>query len=210
MRVTNYPLGPIETNSYILDNGKEALSIDVGGDPTPILNFLKENGLTLCAILITHQHFDHLYGVHAIQQALKVPAYVPSGDNVLADTESARGGIWGMPMVPPFTAQDLPAGKVMTIGNFSFSILPTPGHTPGGVSFYFPDAACVFTGDSLFYRSLGRTDFPGGSHETLILSIQRNLFSLPDETTAYPGHGPSTNIGEERTSNPFIGEFAES
>ena len=146
MRVTSFPLGPIETNSYILDDGKNALSIDVGGDPAPILDFLSRENLTL----------------------------LPDGED--------------------------------TIGPFHFKILPTPGHTPGGVSFYFPDAKSVFTGDSLFYRSMGRTDFPFGDHEKLIKGIRDNLFTLPPDTTVYPGHGPQSNIGEESLENPFIGE----
>ena len=97
----------------------------------------------------------------------------------------------------------------MQLGGFSFAILKTPGHTPGGVSFHFPEARSVFTGDSLFYRSMGRTDFPGGDHQTLMQSIRSTLFSLPADTAAYPGHGPATTVGDERLNNPFIGEFAE-
>lgn len=208
MRITSFPLGPIETNSYILDNGRDALSIDVGGDPAPILAFLQKEKLTLLAILVTHRHFDHLYGIHALQEALHVPAYVPTGDDCIAQTESSRGGIWGMPLVPDFEATPLP-GKNLIIGSFACRVLLTPGHTPGGVSYYFEKAKAVFTGDALFYRSLGRTDFPGGNHAQLVRSIRENLFTLPADTTAYPGHGPETNIGEERLENPFIGDFPE-
>ena len=163
MRVTSFPLGPIETNSYILDDGKNALSIDVGGDPAPILDFLSRENLTLLATIITHQHFDHLYGVHALQEKLGTPCYCPKGDAPIENTESTKGGLWGLPRVPEFRKEYLPDGED-TIGPFHFKILPTPGHTPGGVSFYFPDAKSVFTGDSLFYRSMGRTDFPFGDH----------------------------------------------
>ena len=205
MRVTSFPLGPIETNSYILDDGKNALSIDVGGDPAPILDFLSRENLTLLATIITHQHFDHLYGVHALQEKLGTPCYCPKGDAPIENTESTKGGRWGLPRVPEFRKEYLPDGED-TIGPFHFKILPTPGHTPGGVSFYFPDAKSVFTGDSLFYRSMGRTDFPFGDHEKLIKGIRDNLFTLPPDTTVYPGHGPQSNIGEESLENPFIGE----
>ena len=147
MRITSFPLGPIETNSYILDNGRDALSIDVGGDPAPILAFLQREKLTLLAILVTHRHFDHLYGIHALQEALHVPAYVPTGDDCIAETESSRGGIWGMPLVPDFEATPLP-GKNLIIGSFACRVLLTPGHTPGGVSYYFEKAKAVFTGDA--------------------------------------------------------------
>lgn len=204
MRVTSFPLGPIETNSYILDDGTSALSIDVGGDPAPILEFLAKEKLTLLATIITHQHFDHLYGVHALQEKLGTPCYCPKGDAPIEETESTKGGLWGLPKVPDFKKDYLPDGED-AIGPFHFKILPTPGHTPGGVSFYFPDAKCVFTGDSLFYRSMGRTDFPFGDHEKLIKGIRENLFTLPNDTTVYPGHGPQSNIGEESLENPFIG-----
>ena len=206
MRITTFPIGPLGTNCYVIDNGREALTIDVGGDPAPITAFLKNQGLTLLAILITHMHFDHLYGVRALQDATGVPCYVPAGDDCIANTEVARGGIWGMPLVPEFTSTRLP-GKNILIGGFTCRVLPCPGHTPGGVSYYFEQAGVVFTGDSLFYRSLGRTDFPGGNHAQLIRSVRESLFTLPASTTAYPGHGPETTIGDEKAHNPFVGDF---
>ena len=206
--IETFPLGPLGTNSYLVHRDGEALAIDVGGDPAPVTAFLQAKGLKLLAILVTHQHFDHLYGVHALQEATSAPCFVPAGDGAIADTEAARCGIWGMPPVPAFESQPLPEGT-MQLGGFSFAILKTPGHTPGGVSFHFPEARSVFTGDSLFYRSMGRTDFPGGDHQTLMQSIRSTLFSLPADTAAYPGHGPATTVGDERLNNPFIGEFAE-
>ena len=207
MRVTSFPLGPLGTNSYLLDNGTEALAIDVGGDPAEMLDFLNKNSLKLSAILITHRHFDHLYGVAALQKALDVPCYLPCGEDVLRDSEAARGGIWGMPMVPAFRETPLPEGKVC-LGSIEVTILHTPGHTPGSVSYYIEEAACVFTGDALFYRSVGRTDFPMGDHQALLASIRETLFKLPQETIVYPGHGPESSIGDERQHNPFVGDFA--
>ena len=206
--IETFSLGPLGTNSYLVHRDGEALAIDVCGDPAPIADFLAARGLRLLGILVTHQHFDHLYGVHALQEASGAPCFVPAGDAPIADTEAARGGIWGMPPVPAFESSPLPEGT-MALGAFSFDILKTPGHTPGGVSFHFPEARSVFTGDSLFYRSMGRTDFPGGDHQTLMQSIRSTLFSLPAGTAAYPGHGPATTVGDERLNNPFIGEFAE-
>ena len=207
MHVNSFPLGPLGTNSYILDNGIEALAIDVGGDPADMLAFLSRNNLKLLAILITHRHFDHLYGVAALQQVLDVPCYLPSGEDVLRDSEAAQGGIWGMPMVPAFSETSLSEGSTR-IGSFEITVLNTPGHTPGSVSYYIREAGCVFTGDALFYRSVGRTDFPMGDHQKLLASVRKNLFTLPPETIVYPGHGPQSSIGDERQHNPFVGDFA--
>ena len=176
MHVNSFPLGPLGTNSYILDNGIEALAIDVGGDPADMLAFLSRNNLKLLAILITH-------------------------------SEAAQGGIWGMPMVPAFSETSLSEGSTR-IGSFEITVLNTPGHTPGSVSYYIREAGCVFTGDALFYRSVGRTDFPMGDHQKLLASIRENLFTLPPETIVYPGHGPQSSIGDERQHNPFVGDFA--
>ena len=98
-------------------------------------------------------------------------------------------------------------GDTIQLDELTFTVLETPGHTPGGVSYYFPDEKAVFTGDALFYRSLGRTDFPGGDHDTLLHSIRKVLFALPEETAVLPGHGPATSIGNERRNNPFCGDF---
>lgn len=204
MRVTPFPLGPLGTNSYVVDNGYEALVVDVGGDPTELLTFLDKNCLSLKAILVTHRHFDHLYGIQALQKALDVPCYTPAGEAPLASTESSKGGIWGMPLVPEFREEYLPE-KSIRVSTIEASILDTPGHTPGSVSFYLPAEGCVFTGDALFYRSIGRTDFPMGNHKQLLRSIRDTLFALPDETVVYPGHGPSTTIGDEKRHNPFVG-----
>ncbi len=206
MRVTTFSLGPLGTNSYIVDRDGRALAIDMGGDPAPVLEYLKAERLRLNAILITHRHFDHLYGVAALQKACLCPAFVPAGDAPLAGTEAAAGGIWGFPMVPAFAATGFT--DKLDLPGFEVQVLSTPGHTPGGVSFYFPQAGCVFTGDALFYRSIGRTDFPLGDHQTLLQSVRNVLFALPDATIVYPGHGPETSIGDERRHNPFIGDFA--
>lgn len=206
MSVATFPLGPLETNSYVMDFNKHAAVIDVGGDPAAIIKYLEQNDLSLDAICITHRHFDHQYGVAGLAQATGAPVYVPEKDEELAQTEAGKGGIWGMPPVPPFKAEFLPPGKTVLAG-MECRVLETPGHTPGGVSLYFPEQNCVFTGDALFYRSLGRTDFPGGNHQQLLASIHKQLFTLPPEAVVYPGHGPSTTIGDERRENPFCGEF---
>lgn len=207
MPIATFPLGPLGTNSYLVNTGPEALAIDVGGDPSPMLRYLEENNLKLGAICLTHRHFDHVYGVAELSEKTGATVYSPSGDDVIADTESGRGGIWGMPLVSPFKSSPMPAGKTTFCG-MDCDVLSTPGHTPGGVSLYFPELCAVFTGDALFYRSMGRTDFPLGDQGLLLKSIRNELFALPDSVKVYPGHGPATTIGDEKSQNPFCGDFA--
>ncbi|MBO4300705.1 MAG: MBL fold metallo-hydrolase [Desulfovibrio sp.] len=208
MPVADFPLGPLQTNSYIIHNEGRAVAVDVGGDPDPMLQYLTSQRLQLTDILITHRHFDHVYGVAALAEATGAPVHVPAEDDCLADTEAARGGIWGFPLVPDFSAQHIAMGAT-TFGGMTCQVLSTPGHTPGGISLYFPDDHLVFTGDALFYRSLGRTDFPGGDQATLLHSVTAVLFALPENTVVYPGHGPSTTIGDEKRHNPFCGGFLQ-
>lgn len=206
MPVATFPLGPLQTNSYLIHNAGQAVAVDVGGEPAPMLEYLTEHKLALAAICLTHRHFDHLYGVAELAGATKAVVYAPTGDDSLAETESGKGGIWGFPPVPPFDSLPMPMGSA-SFGGMECRVLETPGHTPGGVSLYFPAEKLVFTGDALFYRSMGRTDFPGGDQATLLRSIKDVLFTLPEDTTVYPGHGPATSIGDERKNNPFCGEF---
>ena len=206
MPIATFPLGPLSTNSYLLHTGTAAVAIDVGGDPAPVLEYLMAQHLTLDAICLTHRHFDHLYGVARLAEATGCPVYSPSGDDALARSESGMGGIWGMPLVTPFDSEPMPTGRTQ-FGGMDCVVLETLGHTPGGVSLYFPAEKACFTGDALFYRSMGRTDFPGGDQEQLLRSIRETLFRLPDDVTVYPGHGPATSIGDERHHNPFCGEF---
>ena len=203
MRVTCFEIGPMPTNCYVVDNGREALCVDPGGDPAPVVDFLRKEGLQPLAILLTHRHFDHMLGIAALQKAYGLPCLVPAGDSVIKDDEVARGGIWGIPEVPPFSCQELPVAKslpggVLGIGGFTFQILDTPGHTPGHVSFYFPEAKAVLDGDTLFCHTIGRSDFTFGSQEQLLASIRDVLFKLPDETVVYSGHGPESTIGAEK------------
>ena len=207
MPIATFPIGPLATNSYLVHETNEAVAIDVGGSPEDMLAYLHGNHLVLKAICLTHLHFDHLYGVADLATATGAPVYAPAGDSVLMKTEAGSGGMWGMPPVKHFGSVPLEPGKT-TFAGMECDVLITPGHTPGGVSLYFPQERAVFTGDALFYRSLGRTDFPGGNHQQLLASIKEILFGLPDDVKVYPGHGPATTIGDEKKENPFVGEFS--
>ncbi|GAB6125920.1 MBL fold metallo-hydrolase [Humidesulfovibrio idahonensis] len=203
MRITSYPLGPLDTNCHILDHQGQALAVDPGGDPADVLEFLQAEKLTLAHILITHLHFDHIYGCAALSKATGAPVLAPAADAYLLDTELGRGGVYGFPVVEPFDYAPLAEGPARFLG-LECRCLATPGHTPGSFSFYFPAAKAAFVGDLIFYRSVGRTDFPGGSSDDLKKSVQEKIFTLPGETALYSGHGLDTSVADEKTHNPFF------
>lgn len=199
MQIVHFTLGPIETNCMLLHNGKEAAMVDVGGDATQVIAYLKENKLKLTDILVTHMHFDHVLGVADLAAATGAKVWANSRDEYLLTGNRKIGG----PDPKPFEYTNIEEGPASFIGA-ECKMLSTPGHTPGSISFYFPDLASVFCGDVLFYRSVGRSDFPGGDTDTLMSSIRQKIYTLPNETTVYPGHMIETNVGDEKRLNPFV------
>ncbi|WP_461208923.1 MBL fold metallo-hydrolase [Desulfocurvus sp. DL9XJH121] len=203
MDIRTFTLGPLSTNGYLLTDGKEAVFVDPGGDPAVVLDTLGDLGLKLTQIIITHLHCDHIYGTASLARATDAPVLVSEMDAPTLKTGVGGGGFMGLPKVEPFEYRDLPAGDAEFLGQ-AVRVLHTPGHTPGSLSLYFPDQGVVFVGDLLFRRSIGRTDFPGGSESDLFASVRREIFTLPDETVVYSGHGPETTVGDERLHNPFF------
>ncbi len=204
MQIYSFPLGPLETNAYLLVQGDEAVAVDIGGDPSSVIQYLNKNKLRLTRILTTHMHYDHVLGNAALAQETGAPIYACTRDEYLLQPQKNAFGMLVMPSVPPFAYDPLDEGKITLMG-LPCSVFATPGHTPGSLSYYFPQAGALFAGDVLFYRSVGRSDLPGGDSATLGNSIVNKLFTLPPETVAYPGHGPATSIGDEKRSNPFVG-----
>ena len=207
MNTVVFPLGPLETNCYLVHTDKEAVAVDPGGNPAKVLKHLRENNLTLTHILCTHLHFDHTYGIHALTAATGAPVYASEADRYMLENEMGRGGMWGLPQVESYEFTGLEPGDMPMLGT-TCRVLATPGHTPGGLSFYFASIQSVFSGDTLFYRSIGRTDFPGGDQNTLLSAIRTQLFTLPEETQAYSGHGMATSIGDEKRNNPHVSDFS--
>ncbi|WP_198146036.1 MBL fold metallo-hydrolase [Desulfonatronovibrio magnus] len=205
IEIRKFCLGALETNCYLLHNKAEAIAIDPGGDPLSLVAYLHENGLKLVHILNTHLHFDHIQGNAALVSETNAPVSAPEKDRYLLDTEVGGGGFMGFPKTPSFSFQDLQEGDKEFLG-VNCRILWTPGHTPGSVSFYFPDVDAVFVGDLIFYRSVGRTDFPGGNAQTLKESASNKIFTLPDNTVIYSGHGPESRVLDEKLHNPFFHE----
>ncbi|MBG0777272.1 MAG: MBL fold metallo-hydrolase [Desulfovibrionaceae bacterium] len=206
MKVAVFSIGPLQTNCFVASQDEGAVVVDPGGDPAPVLRHLKANGLGLTHILVTHFHFDHVYGCRALAAATSAPILGPQDDAFLLENELGMGGFMGTPRVEPFDWQPLAPGRTEFLGQ-PCDVLPTPGHTPGSLTFHFPDAAVAFVGDLIFRQSIGRTDFPGGSLEDLLASVRERIFTLPGETALHSGHGPATTVHEERLHNPFFTQF---
>ena len=191
-----------DQNCYVLRrrDTERCLVIDPGLQADAALRFLEGEALACDRILLTHGHPDHLAGVPTMKAALGCTAAIHPEDRWLLAEAGAFPGIpAGLPEV--ICEDDLSAGQVIAWQGLEVAVLHTPGHTPGSVCFLVgPD---LLAGDTLFRRSVGRTDLPGGSWETLLFSIQDRLYALPPETVVHPGHGPSTTIGEEMRGNPF-------
>ncbi|MBT2754744.1 MBL fold metallo-hydrolase [Mesobacillus foraminis] len=204
------PLGPLQTNCYILSNrNNSCLIIDPGEEAEKVFRYLNQKKLKPAAILLTHAHFDHIGAVEPIRGKYSVPVYLHTQEKKwLSDPVLNGSRLFGMGEVKAEPADYLLSGNQdLSIGEFTFTVLETPGHSPGSISFYFQEAGLVASGDALFQGSIGRTDLPGGSHETLLKSIHKKLLVMPEETLVLSGHGPVTTIGQEMDSNPFLNGF---
>lgn len=206
MPVTVFPLGPLDVNCYVVFHEQDAVVVDPGGSPAQVRRFLEDQALRLHAILLTHLHFDHLYGVAALHRASGAPVYAAEADRPLLEDPVGQGGMWGFPVVETFAFTPIQPGE-QHFGALTCRVLATPGHSPGGLSFFFPEEGLLCSGDALFYRSIGRTDLPGGDEARLLHSLREVLMTLPETTLVYPGHGPATSIADERRNNPLCGDF---
>jgi glyoxylase-like metal-dependent hydrolase (beta-lactamase superfamily II) len=199
---------PFAENTYIAwrDGSREAVVIDPGTEPEAILQFLAEQGLTPVAILNTHGHSDHIAGNADLNAAFPdAPLVIGVGDApMLEDPDLNLSRPFGFEIVSPPADRLVREGDTLSFAGFTLDILDIPGHSPGHIVFVARDEGLVFGGDVLFRDSIGRTDFPGGSFDTLAKGIREKLYTMPEETVIYPGHGPVTKIGYERRMNPFV------
>ena len=195
------------TNCYLCMNTdtKEGFIVDPGDDALKISVNVSNIEMIPKAILLTHGHGDHIGGVQDIVDAYQVPVYIHKGDVPYLSDPELNLSAYSNPTPIKVKAEiiEVKQGDHITCGDIDLEVLETPGHTPGGVCYYME--GLVFVGDTLFRDSVGRTDFPNGSYETLMESIKTQLYKLPDNTMVYPGHGPETNIGYEKQYNPFVG-----
>lgn len=212
MKYRIIPVTPFEQNCSLLwceETGKAAV-VDPGGDLSRILRAVEENGLTLEKILVTHGHIDHAGGVAELAERLTLPIEGPQReDQFWIDGMPQQSKMFGFPNVRSFVPDRwLEQGDTVRFGNVEMDVLHCPGHTPGHLVFFHAPSRLAIVGDVLFQGSIGRTDFPRGDHATLIRSITEKLWPLGDDVAFVPGHGPMSTFGDERASNPYVGDRA--
>jgi len=204
------PVTPFEQNCSLLwcEASRKAALIDPGGDLDRLLANVKRQNVRLESLLLTHGHIDHVGGAHELSLRLSLPILGPeAADAFWLDQLPEQSRMFGFPPTEAFRPDRwLQQGDEVAVGEIILKVLHCPGHTPGHVVFFQPDARLAFVGDVLFKGSIGRTDFPRGNHAELLASIRQKLFPLGDDVAFVPGHGPMSTFGAERRGNPFVGE----
>ncbi len=212
LNIRSFTFNYLEEKTYLVwDESLEAVIIDPGcyrpSEAPELSRFIEENKLKLKAIWLTHGHFDHICGVASFPG---VPVYMhPADKPVLAISGDMATGLRLRAPDTSFSTVDISDGDELRVGKTVFKVIATPGHTPGGVCFYDEKDGLLFSGDTLFAGTIGRTDFPLGDYDVLIVSLMEKIMGLPGGVEVYPGHGPSTDIATERTHNPFLQPFNE-
>jgi len=209
MKIDCFALGAYETNCYVLlgsGQAEDCLVIDAGFDCEPLIDFLHEQKLNPVAIVLTHGHIDHIAGLNLLRDSFpNIKVYIHKFDaEMLEEPMSNLSAMTGAAYTAEPADFILDDKDVIDQAGIKMQVLHTPGHTPGGISLYSNEQGVVFVGDALFADSVGRTDFPGGSMTQLVGGIKDKLFTLPDETKVYPGHGPATTIAREKAYNQFL------
>jgi len=199
------PVGPLQANCYLVwDDAKQACAVDPGGEPERIARYLDDEGVKLEAILLTHGHIDHAEGVQGLAERTGATVYCSAEvEPVLTGPGGCSATGYPVPNVAPEAVKTVADGDCIAVGSFTVTVIATPGHTPGDVTFEI--AGHLFCGDLLFHRSVGRTDFPGGDFPTLLGSVAKLVERFPAETPVHPGHMQSTTLGDELRHNPFLG-----
>jgi hydroxyacylglutathione hydrolase len=201
------PVGPLQCNCSVIgdETTREAMVIDPGDDIEDVLAIVRQYKLEVRQIVITHAHIDHVGGAMKLRAQTGAPILLNQNDYALLKMLDVQASWLGMPAPDKVAIEaSIADGETLQTGGLTANVLHTPGHTEGSVCLYFPAEKLLIAGDTLFARSIGRTDLPGGSFEKIIRSLHDRVLILPDETVVIPGHGPRTTIGEEREENPFL------
>ena len=206
MDISVLTVGPIQTNCYVVhqEGNSQCVVIDPGEEAAKIADFLKRKGLECKGILLTHGHFDHILAAQAVKEKYNIPIYACRQEEEMLREPSINMTVHygqGCSIVPDVFLEDL---DVIRLAGFSVQMIHTPGHTKGSCCYYLKDEGVLFSGDTVFYGSVGRTDFPGGSTAEIVRSLHKLVDSLPEETEVFPGHDASTTIGYEKRYNPFV------
>lgn len=207
MKIEKFVLGPVGTNCYIVRNEDtmECFIVDMAACPPELERHIKNAGLTVSAVLLTHGHFDHIMGLDRFLEEFPVPVYACGAEKELLENAqmNSSAGMLGQPYT--FTgAQFVKDGDLLQIAGMNIQVIQTPGHTIGGCCYYIAEEKALFSGDTLFRASVGRTDLPTGSMGALVRSVKERILVLPDETRVYPGHMEETTVGYEKKYNPFL------
>lgn len=206
IKIGRMVLGSFQTSCYFLyrEDEKKVIFVDPADQGEEICKALTRNGFTIEAILLTHGHFDHIWGSKELREASGAKIYALDAEKQLCENSHNNVSEWaGRPytVVPDVYVKD---GEELTLAGMTFKVIATPGHTIGSCCYYFEEPGFLVSGDTLFEESTGRCDLPTGSMGSLVRSIKEKLFVLPEETKVYPGHGESTTIGHEKKYNPFV------
>jgi len=200
-------VGAFAENSYVVGcpaSGRAVL-IDPGGEVPALLEVARELGLEIDAIWLTHAHLDHVLGLREAAAATGAPIWLHPEDRMLYDAAPQQGEAFGFPVEPlPEVDESFASGQRLQLGEHTVEVLFVPGHSPGHVAFWFPEAQTVVAGDVLFAGSIGRMDLPGGDEATMKQTLEQVILTLSDELNLYPGHGPATTLGHEREHNPYL------
>ena len=206
MRIKKFVIGMIGTNCYVVsnENTKECFIVDPAVCDRNVISYIETEGLSLKAILLTHGHFDHATGAGELAQLLHIKIYAQEKEKETLENPQLNLSGWQGSKLVFYADEYLKDEQEIDLAGFHIRVFLTPGHTVGGCCYYFPYQNTLFSGDSLFQTSIGRTDFPKGSASQLIHAIREKLMPLPDETAVYTGHGDMTTIGTERMYNPYL------
>jgi glyoxylase-like metal-dependent hydrolase (beta-lactamase superfamily II) len=210
--VDGVTLGPFETNCYVVTagDGPDCWIVDASFDPEPLIEHVRNRRLSPRALILTHAHVDHIAGVAEVVAAFpRLPVLIhPAEREWLSNPVLNLSAMMGFEVTAPGPDRTIDDGESLDLSGTRWTVLHTPGHSPGGITLYHGPSATALVGDTLFAGSIGRFDFPGSDEATLVRTIRERLYALPDRTRVYPGHGPPTTIGVEKRSNPFVRALA--